>query len=136
MPDADEPVPGRSTDTEPDADGAEEGPPAKSRDRDVEVDETEETPDSIREYLRAIGQHPLLIAEQEVELGLAVERWIHLRKLRDRLRDEHGRGSTPAELAAAIYQPLTTHRPLLAALAKALGGGHRQWDDLKVGIAS
>ena len=123
MPDADKPVPGRSTDT----DGAEEDPPANRRnrrdrrDRDAEAYETEETPDSVREYLRSIGQHPLLTAEQEVELGLAVERWIHLRVLRDRLRDEHGRGPTPSELAAAIYQPLTTHRPLLAALAKALG---------------
>ena len=38
-----------------------------------EVDErerAEEAPDTVREYLRSIGQHALLTAVQEVSLGL------------------------------------------------------------------
>ena len=37
-----------------------------------------ETTDTIREYLTAIGQHPLLEKADEIRLGLAVERRMEL----------------------------------------------------------
>ena len=84
--------------------------------------QTEEAPDTVREYLRSIGEHPLLTAPQEMELGLAVEGWVQLRELRDRFQDEHGRSPEAVELGALIYLALAGHEPLLTALAAVLGG--------------
>ena len=80
-----------------------------------------ETPDAVREYLRAIGQHPLLKAPEEVELGVAVETWLELKELRQKLRDEQGRDPTPVELAEAVYLRLESRREWLETLASAVG---------------
>ena len=88
-----------------------------------------ETPDAVREYLRAIGQHPLLKAPEEVELGVAVETWLELKELRQKLRDEQGRDPTPVELAEAVYLRLDSRRQWLETLASAIG------EDVDGGVA-
>ena len=121
MPDASELGPDRSNGTEVDFDET-PAPVAEldQREQSPPLDR-EETLDSVREYLRSIGQHPLLKGPQEVELGLAVEAWVHLRTLRRQFHEEYGRQTTPAELLTLIYQGLVSHKGLLAALATALG---------------
>ena len=112
----------RSNGPDPKIDTEEEGLATQGGDTPrADPDFTGEAPDPVKEYLWAIGQHSLLTAHQEVELGLAVERWIQLRALRDQFRDEHGREPLPAELGAAIYQPLAVRRNVLVALVEALG---------------
>jgi RNA polymerase primary sigma factor len=88
-----------------------------------------ETPDAVREYLGAIGQHPLLKAPEEVELGLAVEAWLKLKELRKELREEQGRDPTPVELAEALYLKLESRRQWLETLASAVG------EDVHGGVA-
>ena len=46
---------------------------------------SDEPTDTVREYLRAIGQHTLLTAQQELALGRDVERWILLKDTQARL---------------------------------------------------
>ena len=79
-------------------------------------DSTETSPDAVREYLRAIGQHELLKAPQEVELGLAVEQWLELKTLRREFQSQHGREPASAELAVQVYRALVAHAGTLAAL--------------------
>ena len=76
-----------------------------------------ETPDTIREYLRSIGQHPLLTKTQEFQLGLLVEPWIHLKELRGKFQEQNSRQPTTAELAAEVYLSLDSHRELLTDIA-------------------
>ena len=80
----------------------------------------DEPPDNVREYLQAIGQHPLLTVSEEIELGLAVERWVQLKAMRQRFRKEHDREPTPAELGGLAYLALADHKDLIAALASTL----------------
>ena len=93
-----------------------------ARPRRVEADSghDDEPPDNVREYLQAIGQHSLLTVSEEVELGLAVERWVRLKALRQEFRKEHEREPTPAELGALVYLALAGHKDLIAALASTL----------------
>ncbi len=86
----------------------------------------DEPPDTVREYLRAIGKHPLLKAADEVELGLAVERWVQLKALRQRFREERGREPVASELGALVYLSLTEFHDLLAALGSTLAEGEEQ----------
>lgn len=58
--------------------------------------------DSIRQYLTAIGRHPLLSAEQELEYGQQVQRCVQLQQERDRLAQQQGKSLTDAEFATAI----------------------------------
>ena len=81
----------------------------------------DEPSDSVREYLRAIGQHALLTRPEEVEFALAVERWTLLKELRGRLRDEPGVRPPPAELGSLVYESLTENQTLLSALGSAIG---------------
>jgi RNA polymerase primary sigma factor len=99
-----------------------EEPLGAPRPRRVEPDtgRDDEPPDNVREYLQAIGQHPLLTVAEEIELGLAVERWVLLKALRQRFRKEHEREPTPAELGALTYLALADHKDLIAALASTL----------------
>ena len=99
-----------------------EEPLGGPRPRRVEADtrHDDEPPDNVREYLQAIGQHPLLTVSEEVELGLAVERWVQLKALRQQFRKEHEREPTPAELGARAYVALADHKDLIAALASTL----------------
>ncbi len=80
--------------------------PPRPRRVDADTGRDDEPPDNVREYLQAIGQHPLLTVSEEVELGLAVERWVQLKALRQRFRKEHEREPTPAELGALTYLEL------------------------------
>ena len=82
---------------------------------------TEEPPDTVREYLRSIGQHDLLTRSEEVQLALAVEKHIRLRELRRQFQGDHGRQPTSVELGAIIYRDVISHMGLLAALASTLG---------------
>lgn len=77
--------------------------------------------DSVREYLSAIGQHRLLTQQEEVTLGLAVERRMLLMQRRETLAAQLGRPPTPAELAADAYLALTEYADALATLVDVLG---------------
>lgn len=80
----------------------------------------DDSSDSVREYLRAIGQHALLTRAQEMELGMAVERRMRIEGKRRQLLDETERHPTTAELADALYRDLDSDRALLVSLASAL----------------
>ena len=94
---------------------------AESRRSDSEYDSAGEATDTIREYLRAIGQHPLLTRAQEIPLGLAVERRMQLRAAREGLTEKMGREPTNAELGAKLYLSLVSHKDSLAKLASIQG---------------
>ena len=85
--------------------------------------DTDGAPDTVREYLRAIGQHALLTKEQELQLGLAVERWIKLKQLRDSYENEHGRLPEPQELAAVVYTALMSMKSVVSAVASTVADG-------------
>ena len=70
----------------------------------------DEPTDTVREYLRSIGQHALLTAPEELDLGLDVERWILLKDTRAQLADDFGRAPSTPEVAAKLL--LTTVREL------------------------
>ena len=80
-----------------------------------------ETTDTIREYLVAIGQHPLLEQADEIRLGLAVERRMELKRLREDFSNEHGFQASAAMLAANIYSALRSRRLTLLIFAEVLG---------------
>ena len=84
------------------------------------VGRDDDTSDSVREYLRAIGQHALLDRSQEMQLGLAVERRIRLEDIRKRFLGEWERQPTNGEVAGLIFGELDSHKDLLVALAAAL----------------
>ena len=86
-----------------------------------ELDEGAGSGDSVREYLRTIGRHKLLKAAQEIELGLAVGRWLRLREVRDDFASGHGRQPLPQELGGAAYAALPDRTDVLASLASAAG---------------
>ena len=62
----------------------------------------DEPTDTVREYLRSIGQHALLTAPEELDLGLDVERWMVLKETRAEMTAEMGRDPDTTELAAAL----------------------------------
>ena len=84
---------------------------------------TDEGTDAVRDYLRSIGQHPLLVGHRELQLGLAVERSLMLRELRQRLEESRGRPSTAGELGACIFESIASHQTLVAAVASTLDDG-------------
>ena len=79
-----------------------------------------ETTDTIREYLTAIGQHPLLSKADEIRLGLAVERRMELKQRRQAFEEEHGYPPSTAELLADIYRALSDYRFTLLTFAALL----------------
>ncbi len=85
---------------------------------DVSIED--DTGDTVREYFRSIGRHPLLTAGQEVELGLAVEKWVRLKELRKEFLDDHERQPSTEELVGAIWSDVGSRRDILAALAGSL----------------
>ena len=84
----------------------------------------DEPTDTVREYLRSIGQHALLTAPQELDLGLTVERWVLLKLLRKKFEEEQGRPASPAEIIAKIYDHVTSEQELLGVLAETVGQGN------------
>ena len=85
-----------------------------SANRDEPVHDTrDEATDSVRDYLRAIGQHRLLDHSDEVELGLAIEVWSHLRRLRDAATEQTGTAPSTEHLLQSIYEGLESHAGIL-----------------------
>ena len=72
-----------------------------------------ETTDTIREYLTAIGQHPLLEKSDEIRLGLAVERRMELKQRRESFSEEYGFQPSATELVFDIYMALRERLPTL-----------------------
>ena len=62
----------------------------------------DEPTDTVREYLRSIGQHALLTGPEELDLGLDVERWMLLKETRKKMTEDMGRDPDSIELAAAL----------------------------------
>jgi RNA polymerase primary sigma factor len=81
----------------------------------------DEPTDTVREYLRSIGQHALLTAPEELDLGLDVERWMLLKETRKQLAAELERDATTAEVAAALVAATVRELLLLRALAGEAG---------------
>lgn len=113
---------GQSGDMEPDFD-VEESNDLLSKGTSTSYDQSSDgdSTDTIREYLRAIGQHKLLTGAQEIPLGQAVERRMQLRETRSLLTEELGRQPSNSELGGRIYQSLMSHRPSIVKLANILG---------------
>ena len=76
--------------------------------------------DSIRDYLLAIGEHPLLSKPEELELGMAVERRTALEEARQRVKEEGGGEPTTAQVAEDICISILSHGEMLEALASTL----------------
>ena len=105
---------------------------ARARDNDRR-DYAGETTDTIREYLTAIGQHPLLDKSDEVRLGLAVERRMELKQRREDFAKENGFAPSTEDLAFEIYMALLGNRDTLLTFAGALG--HELSEDATVSEA-
>ncbi len=135
MPDDDELMPNGSNGVEPDTeeDDQELSEPESSEGQLPIVEQSGDPSDTVREYLRAIGQHALLTKPQELQLGLTVEKWMQLKQLRQKFLDDNGRDPGSTELGVAIYQALASIADLLVALASETG---EQSDSLKKGISS
>ena len=91
--------------------------------RDPVNDAADEATDSVRDYLRAIGQHRLLDHSDEVELGLAIEAWSHLRRLRDASAEQTGTSPATDSLLRSIYDGLESHAGILKQMADAAAEG-------------
>ena len=119
MPDDDKLMPNGSSGVEPDTEEDErELSDSGSSEGQLPIPEQSGEPsDTVREYLRAIGQHALLTKPQELQLGLTVEKWMQFKLLRKTFHDERDRDPDSAELGDAIYQALASRIDLLAALA-------------------
>ena len=86
----------------------------------IELPERElgdEPTDTVREYLRSIGQHALLTAAEELDLGLDVERWMLLKETRASLAEELGREPYTSEVAAVFLLRVFKDIDLLRAVA-------------------
>ena len=77
----------------------------------------DEPTDTVREYLRSIGQHALLTAPQELDLGLEVERWMLLKETRKSMTEELGREPMSSEIAARVIADTVRDVLLLRSLA-------------------
>ena len=97
-----------------------------------------ETTDTIREYLTAIGQHPLLEKSDEVRLGLAVERRMELKQRREEFAKENGFAPSTTDLVFEIYIALAGSRDTLRTFAGVLGAdalGYELSDDSTISTA-
>ena len=103
-----------------DGDGAIGRRPRRRARVSANVAPEDDSGDTVREYFRSIGRHPLLTAGQEVELGLAVEKWVRLKELRKEFLDEHERQPSTEELVEAIWSDVVSRRNTLTALADSL----------------
>lgn len=113
---------GHSDEIEPDVDAVEnEGSRPGGEGSSYGQPASNDSTDTIREYLRAIGEHALLTGAQEIPLGQAVERRMQLRETRALLTEELGWQPSNSELGARIYQSLMSHRTALVKLANLLG---------------
>ena len=86
----------------------------------IELPERElgdEPTDTVREYLRSIGQHALLTAPEELDLGLDVERWMLLKETRSTLAEELEREPSTGEVAGLLLFRVFRAIDLLRAIA-------------------
>ena len=86
----------------------------------IEIPEREfgdEPTDTVREYLRGIGQHALLTAPEELALGLDVERWMFLKEIRASLAEDLGREPSTSEIASVLLLKVFKDIDLLRAIA-------------------
>ncbi len=110
---------------------------ARTRDNDRR-DYAGETTDTIREYLTAIGQHPLLEKSDEVRLGLAVERRMELKQRREEFAKENGFAPSTTDLVFEIYMALLGNRDTLLKFAGVIGAdvlGYELSDDATTSAA-
>lgn len=110
---------------------------ARTRDNDRR-DYAGETTDTIREYLTAIGQHPLLEKSDEVRLGLAVERRMELKQRREEFAKENGFAPSTTDLVFEIYLALLGNRGTLLKFAGVIGAdvlGYELSDDATTSAA-
>ena len=77
----------------------------------------DEPTDTVREYLRSIGQHALLTAPEELDLGRDVERWMLLKETRKQLNEETGRDPDSIEMAAVFLLATIRDMALLRTVA-------------------
>ena len=110
---------------------------ARTKDNDRR-DYAGETTDTIREYLTAIGQHPLLEKSDEVRLGLAVERRMELKQRREEFAKENGFAPSTTDLVFEIYMALLGNRGTLLKFAGVIGAdvvGYELSDDATTSAA-
>ena len=91
----------------------------------------DEPTDTVREYLRSIGQHALLTAPQELDLGLTVERWVLLKTMRKKFEEEKGRPASQTDIVTKIFDEVTSEEELLKILVETVGqgpNGHAVWE--------
>ncbi len=88
---------------------------------EADATEVEEALDAVREYLRSISKHRLLTHKEEIALGLRVEAMVHLRLLREELKQSYGREASAVELGATVWERLSDHSNLLRGIARSLG---------------
>ena len=91
----------------------------------------DEPTDTVREYLRSIGQHALLTAPQELDLGLTVERWVLLKTMRKKFEEEEGRPASQTDIVTKIFDEVTSEEELLKILVETDGqgpNGHAVWE--------
>ena len=75
--------------------------------------------DPVRMYLREIGRVPLLTAQSEVDLSMAMERGSYVASLRKRLRERDGVEPDSVTLVVAIHDSLREAWPHVAAMTLA-----------------
>ncbi len=95
-----------------------------------EAEPAEEAADAVRDYLRLIGRHRLLRPDEEITLGLAVERAEELQRQRQAAETDLGRPPSTAEVAARAYREVVALHGWLYRLATAAGvatKGARPW---------
>ena len=91
----------------------------------------DEPTDTVREYLRSIGQHALLTAPQELDLGLTVERWVLFKTMRKKFEEEEGRPASQTDIVTKIFDEVTSEEELLKILVETVGqgpNGHAVWE--------
>ncbi len=81
--------------------------------------------DPVRMYLREIGRVPLLKADREVELAMAMERGEYLLLKRAQLRNDFGEGPDADVLGRAIYHSFRAGWPHVAHLYAEIHSGDR-----------
>jgi len=84
------------------------------------VDEAVGIDDPVRMYLREIGKVSLLTAEDEKRLARAMEEWIHIEALREKLLDELGHEPSHAEVLMGLFNEFHTERQVYAAVSRHL----------------
>ena len=84
------------------------------------VDEAVGIDDPVRMYLREIGKVPLLTAEDEKRLARAMEEWIHVEALREKLLAELGHEASHAEVLVGLFAEFHAERQVYQAVSRHL----------------